>query len=310
MGLGEMKGKQRTKQSTVLQKAALRLPLSNGDCKRSMRRHHGMGTKHDILTEEELSVFYINSRVIAQLETILSHCPSRTPEQINVLDWGCGRGRSVAKLREKGFNAFGVEIDQKAMLKGFSLFEQRGLVPGELMKPVSKVGDFDDGFFDLIFSEQVFEHIADLSGVIAEQARITAPGGIGIHLFPGAKNVWEGHLLMPFAHWLPKSLFRKYWIAAMLLLSWGPPKDAWPETIGKSFMEQVNVYYHYLNEKTYYRDSKHICDEFGKCGFDAKYEVSGYNSRILRMIPVDLRKKGFPRGSVTVVVRRNERIKD
>lgn len=267
-----------------------------------------MGTKHDVLTEEELASFHVNSRVIAQLETILANYPGRTPEEINILDWGCGRGRSVAKLREKGFNVFGVEIDRKTMSNGFPLFEQRGLSPSELLKPVSQVGNFDDGFFHLIFSEQVFEHIADLSGVIAEQARLTAADGIGVHCFPGAKNVWEGHLHMPFVHWLPKTLSRKYWISMMLLLSWGPPKGAWPGTSGKHFWEQADVYYHYMNEKTYYRDNEHLREEFEKCGFDARYEISGFKSRLLRRLPVGLRRNGFPRGSVTFVVRRRENI--
>jgi len=269
-----------------------------------------MATKHDELTEKELASFHVNQRVMTQLERLLASSPGRTPETINVLDWGCGRGRSVAKLREKGFNAFGVDINPETMSKGFPLFRRRGLSPGELLKTAAEAGDFADGFFHVIFSEQVFEHIADLPAVIQTQARLTAPGGSGVHCFPCAKKVWEGHLLMPLVHWLPKNPLRKYWIAMMLFLGWGPPKGSWPETRGKVFREQVDVYYHYLNEHTHYRDNHHIRSEFEKYGFDVNFEISKINSRLLRGVPTGLRRNGFPRGSVTFVVRRRGNFHD
>lgn len=267
-----------------------------------------MGTKHEVLTEEELASFRINPNVVSQLESFLGRHPDTKPEEINILDWGCGRGRSVAKLREQGFNAFGVDIDSKTMSNGFSLFEQRGFSPTELMKPVSEVSCFEESFFHLIFSEQVFEHIADFTDVLKEYARLTVPGGIGVHCFPGAKNVWEQHLHMPFVHWLPKTPVRKYWIMMMLLLS-GSPKSSWPEANGKSYWGAADIYYQYMNERTYYRDNAHIRKEFEKFGFDAKFKVTGMKSGLLRVLPGRLRRNGFPRGNVVFVVIQRKNIK-
>lgn len=265
-----------------------------------------MGTKHDVLTEEELASYRLNRKVILGLEDFLSSHPDKKPGEINILDWGCGRGRSVLKLREQGFNAFGVDIDLKTVSNGFALIKQRGFSPTELLKPVSDVGSFEDGFFHFVFSEQVLEHVADLTGVVKELARLTAPGGIGVHSLPGAKKIWESHLYMPFVHWLPKTFIRKYWIAMMLLLSAGPKKNSWPETKGKSLWGQAEVYFNYMNNRTYYRDNNQIRAEFEKFQFDATYEVDSGKWQFLRFLPSSLRRNGFPRGSVAFfVLRRN-----
>jgi SAM-dependent methyltransferase len=256
-----------------------------------------MATKHDVLTEDELASFSVNHFVLECLDQTLERFPDLTPEEINVLDWGCGRGRSVAKLREKGFNAFGIDIDEKTMSNGFSLFENRGLAPHELLKPVLRIGEFPDGFFHMIFSEQVFEHVCDLAGVISEQSRITRANGLGVHCFPGAKNVWEDHLKMPFVHWLPKTFARRYWIGMMLILRFGP-KTGWPGVNEMSFQKQLDVYYQYMNNKTYYRDSEAIQHQFEESGFDADYRIAGRAGRLRRLFPGFLTRNGFPRGAV------------
>lgn len=251
-----------------------------------------MGSKHDLLTENELSSYRLNSHLVAQIEGLRQRFPEAQPQDINILDWGCGRGRSVAKLREQGFNAFGVDIDLKTMANGFPLFEQRGFTPTDILRSVHKVDTFENNFFHLIFSEQVFEHVANLSEVLSEQARLTTPKGIGIHYFPGSRNVWEGHLHMPLVHWLPKAPIRKYWISAMLLLSYGP-KPAWPETRATSFSESVEVYYRYMNEHTYYRDNNAIQQAFRKHGFGAYYQIIGMKTRWTQLLPASIRKNGF-----------------
>lgn len=263
-----------------------------------------MGGKHEVLTEAELASFKLHPTCMKPLDDYLRQHPEKKPEDVNVLDWGCGRGRAVAKLREKGFNAFGVEIDRNCLSKGFPIFESRGLSPDSLLRPLDEINSFPDGYFDCVFSQQVFEHVRDLAGVIEEQSRLTAPGGIGIHCFPASKNVWEAHLNMPLVHWLPKSPVRKLWIAGMLNLSYGP-KTPWPAVDGKSSWEAADVYYRYANEKTYYRDSKVIQNLFESNGFSAKYSIPSLSWKIRRFLPDYLRRNGFPRGTVVFVVRRH-----
>ncbi len=266
-----------------------------------------MATKHDILTEEELLSYQLNPRVAEKLRAFLETYPDKSPGKVKILDWGCGRGRSVAILREQGFSAYGVEIDARIMANGFELFQKRGLQPTELLMPLSELVHFPDGFFDLIFSEQVFEHVADLTSLIKEQARLTAPAGVGIHCFPGSMAVMEDHLHMPFVHWLPKNGVRRLWIALSLWMGQGP-RDPWPETEGRSFLGRVDVYYQYLKNKTFYRDTKLICAEFTRYGFDTELRVTDATSRLHRLLPGFLRRNGFPRGAVHLLLSRRSSV--
>ena len=260
-----------------------------------------MGTKHDVLTEEELSSYQVNPKIIQHLNNWRRRFPDKQSSEINILDWGCGRGRSVAKLRKKGFNAYGVEIEKKTISQGFTLFEKRGLSPTSILKTIDELNSFNNGYFDFIFSEQVLEHIEDLSEVIDEMARLTASGGTGIHHFPSSKIVWEPHLLMPIIHWLPKNILRKYWIALMLLLNLGPI-EGWPQMQGKSLMTKADILYEYVNEHTFYRGNEEICKMFEKRGFKCQYDILGNQTRLRKLFPKRLGQNGFPKGRTLLMV--------
>ncbi len=261
-----------------------------------------MGSKHDILTEQELSGFQVSNAVLTAI-TEFQETVGRSAGQINVLDWGCGRGRSVAKLRELGFNAFGVEIDDATMKNGFDLFHSRGLKPNQLLRNIEDISDFADGYFDFVFSEQVFEHVKDLMLVAKEQARLTKINGVGLHCFPSSHCVEEGHLFMPFVHWLPKNRLRKVSIMMMLALGKGPP-NGWPEIRDRPLSHRAEVFYQYLNNKTYYRDIDTICQIFTDVGFDSNYALKGPQPRRQNLIPAYLRRNGFPNRSVHLHLRR------
>ena len=52
-------------------------------------------TKHDILTEDEMSQFALNNRIFRYIE----YCRDKMnmeKSEMNLLDWGCGRGRAVS----------------------------------------------------------------------------------------------------------------------------------------------------------------------------------------------------------------------
>ncbi len=266
-----------------------------------------MGSKHDILTEEEMSKFRLASVVDKEIRRFIAkQNGSLRPEQMNILDWGCGRGRSVAKLREQGYNAFGVDLDKKTIGNGFQLFENRGFNPREILKPVSEIDTFVDGFFQVIFSEQVFEHVSDLEKLISVLGRKTAPGGIGIHAFPGAKNIEEQHLKMRYVHWLPKNILRKVAIITMLSCGKGPDISKWPEAQGKSFLEKSNIFYRYLNEKTYYRDNNDITNLFKNNGFDSKYLVGGKEYLNRGGFTDYFKRNGYPSNNVIFLVTKNK----
>jgi 2-polyprenyl-3-methyl-5-hydroxy-6-metoxy-1,4-benzoquinol methylase len=69
--------------------------------------------------------------------------------------------------------------------------------------------DFKTGSFDVVFSNSVIEHV----GGIERQRQFAAECmRCGRSFFVQTPNKWfpfDTHALMPFAHWLPHSLFRK-----------------------------------------------------------------------------------------------------
>ncbi|MHC4677083.1 MAG: class I SAM-dependent methyltransferase [Planctomycetota bacterium] len=189
---------------------------------------------------------------------------------MNVLDWGCGRGRSVVWLRGQGYNAFGADIDPEPLDNCRKLLSSRGLDADSLISLLANGVEkkFPDNFFHLSFSEGVFEHVKDIEQVAANLKRVTAPGGVGVHFFPAHRHFVEIHLFMPFVHWLPKNRLRKMYISLMLLLGRDPK---WKELQGKSRQEQAQAYYEYTVNKAYYRTPHDLIDVFVRNKFKVDF---------------------------------------
>jgi len=256
-----------------------------------------MSERYDILTREEFAAHRVRWEVREQIGQLLERPGTPSDRRhINILDWGCGRGASVGKLLDRGFNAYGVEIDREVLLKGYPLLLEYGYDPGEVIMPAEETGRFPDGFFHIIFSEEVFEHVEDINEVAREMSRLTRTGGLGIHLFPGSRQVIEPHLFMPFVHWLPKSSMRQIMIAAFLLLRIGPK---WPGVDELGTWKAAEAYRSYLDEHTHYKDIMPILEEFRAAGFKTAYETS--DCRANRWAPDCLRRNGFPGGGITLI---------
>jgi len=258
-----------------------------------------MGNKYDKLTESELANYRVNPRVLKNLEDLLHATPGLTPGDISVLDWGCGRGRAVAKLRQAGYNAYGVEISDETREKGFQLLNQMGLSGPDILLGLHEVDKLPPETFDLVFSDQVFEHVADLNATITAISRLTKPGGAGLHAYPGSANLWEDHIGMPLIHWFPKNSFRKSWITAMLLLGMGR-RSGWPQAEGKSLRERSEIFYRYINEKTHYRDVKDIESLFHAHGMDTTHVLRLRKLVVERAPSIRPFRNGFPFGEVIV----------
>ena len=224
-------------------------------------------SKRNRLTYREFSEYIPPKRTTSYIEKRCSEW-AVPPQKINVLEWGCGRGLETLWFREQGYNAYGVDIDSTPLQNGIGLFESLGHPDGSLalLGPDLKT-NFPDSFFDLTFSNQVFEHVEDLARVAQELWRVTKTGGCGYHVFPAHKYITEGHLFMPFVHWLPKNRMRKYAIAAYTSLGREPK---WSEYDGWSPWRKANEYYKYSVSNTFYRSPSTILNTFATVGFDAR----------------------------------------
>lgn len=136
---------------------------------------------------------------------------------MRVLDVGCGRGDTVAWLRAQGWDAYGVDVDAEYLERGRAYLDGAGDDPSRLRLAREDLSfPFEDGFFDIVLSDQAIEHVEDLEALAAEVARVSAAGSRGLHIYPARWYPVEPHLKTPFTHWLPKGQPRRAAEAACL----------------------------------------------------------------------------------------------
>ena len=98
--------------------------------------------------------------------------------------------------------------------------------------------------------------------------RITAPKGIGLHLFPAHRHFIEPHLYMPLVHWLPKTNLRRWAICLFVRLGINP---RWPELERKNHLGQIQSYFDYSISRTFYRRPEILRQIFNKNGFSVDF---------------------------------------
>jgi len=236
-----------------------------------------MTSKHVPLSDEEINAFQVRTEM---LQTISRSAEALNIERENVriLDWGCGRGRTVIKLLEMGIDAYGVDIDPGPLENGADAFHRRGENPAHRLRliKVDASTPFPDGFFHLVLSDQVFEHVQDLDAVAAEMTRVTMPGGMGLHFFPAKWRVIEPHLFVPFVHWLPKNRIRRVYLRAMLKRI-----PSWEGLESKTPSQRAQVYYEYSVQKTHYRPLRRIRQTLLRAGFRTRFQLGEHRFRRL-----------------------------
>lgn len=185
----------------------------------------------------------------------------RFPRNARVLDYGCGAGQIVGLLRANGFDGFGCDV----FYDGGSY---ESAVPEDLrdryvVRMTEHAIPFADASFDVVISNQVFEHVADIDRALSEIRRVLRPGGYFLCLFPD-RRVWrEGHCGIAFLHWFPKnSRPRIYWAALWRVCGFGYFKR------DVSIMQWSRDWCDWLDRWTHYRGIAEIRRSFSKY-FDA-----------------------------------------
>ncbi len=190
-----------------------------------------------------------------------------------ILDLGCGDGRFVRYMRARGLDAWGSDISD-----GFRHTESDMIRSGEINpsgSPFRKSAltpyrlDFPDDSFDLVLSNEVFEHVADYRSTLDEVRRVTRPDGVNLHFFPGRYCPIEPHVLVPGA-----TLIRWYpW-----LLFWAVVGVRNPYQNGLTAREVARLNRDYLIRHTFYptlRDVERIVtDRFENCTFAQREYLS------------------------------------
>jgi ubiquinone/menaquinone biosynthesis C-methylase UbiE len=90
-----------------------------------------------------------------------------------VLDLGCGAGELTADLARVAPHTVGADVAEAALARA------RRRHPDLQLRLVSLEGilPFDDGAFDVVWSSEVIEHVADTARWLSEVRRVLAPSG-------------------------------------------------------------------------------------------------------------------------------------
>jgi SAM-dependent methyltransferase len=184
-----------------------------------------------------------------------------------VLDVGCGDGRTIRLLEGSGHALHGCDFPNHAETL------RRNLLPifGDAFPTrIRFVEDerhipFESGQFDAIYANQVFEHVRFLDQLLAECARVLKPEGELISLFPLATYPLEGHVRVPFAHWLPPGGLRRGYLRVCLGLGVARRLPGYAGAdAAREWDERLREYtfYRFMNEieclLTYYFDEWHF----------------------------------------------------
>lgn len=226
-------------------------------------------SNNDLLTEAELASYRPNSIMLDRIERCRAAFDVARKD-FRVLDWGCGRGKMVLWLRERGYDAVGVDIDPKSFANGADLFRSKGYVVEQCLLGLGPGGIAPqaDSSIHFVASWQTLEHVRDLDRVAAEWGRVTVDGGAGLHIYPPHRRLVEGHLFMPFVHWLPKNATRRWLIGLCVCLGIEP--DWWPSERIR-WREKVRTYFRYSVEETFYRAPEEIRACLTAKGFELEF---------------------------------------
>ena len=180
----------------------------------------------------------------------------------SVLDFGCGRGTLVAQLRRHGYRAFGCDIElwredpeaRSMHSKGWL----RTIESGDYRLP------FEDNSFDVVLSDQVFEHVQNYRDAVGELARVVRPHGFCLHIFPSRYIFIEPHVYVPLA-----TIFRsRAWLYFWAMLGVHNEFQGTPSSKdGTNAREIADFNYRYLRSNVNYLTKAALIREFRE-GFD------------------------------------------
>lgn len=213
----------------------------------------------------------------AALLAILESAAGPIRPGASILDLGCGIGKCVRELLDRGYDAYGVDVCEywdrdRALYWEATAVPIPAEVSGRLrVAPTDPYRmPFADATFDHIISTQVLEHVDDLDAVFAEIARTLRPGGTSVHIFPSRwAPPFESHIFVPF----PVLCHSPAYLKTMAILGFRSPRQrglGWAE-VCRTNMEQMKV--------THYPRLSEVIRKARRAGLDARYVADSQNLR-------------------------------
>ena len=177
---------------------------------------------------------------------------------MKVLDFGAGEGGLVAQALSQGIDAFGCDVyNAQSPYTLTRAPTARALHEQGRLRPIATPYrlPFEDATFDIVVSDQVFEHVLDYPQAIDELWRVMRPGGAWLHAFPSRYRPLEGHIHVPFT-----SLFRpRWWLWLWALLG---VRNVFQKDLSVAEVVEWNA--HFLEHATNYPPTRQVKREFGR----------------------------------------------
>jgi SAM-dependent methyltransferase len=209
---------------------------------------------------------------------------------LRVLDIGCGNGQLVIYLQELlelyhpqlSIEVYGFDVsDSQVQFSGF--FQQTLDMLGSRRPNVdwnarlklissTEVWPYDDGAFDITVSNQVGEHVADHAWFFKQNHRVLGNDGFAVHLFPLKNYIIEGHMFLPFPHYLTQWNSQRLYIKLLSKLGLGRWKRMSDKVslddFAESFADFLTYYCNYISKGKLVR----LCKQ---SGFRVGFEFTG-----------------------------------
>jgi len=134
----------------------------------------------------------------------------RDRRAIRILDHGCGGGLTILYLLANGYEGIhGIDIGGQPEVWNTFLVRHARLSGPRFHVYDGSVLPFEDATFDLIFSEQVLEHVRPnaIAKYYSEEYRVLHPGGLVFHRVPHRLSPYEGHTRTWLLHYLPRNIW-------------------------------------------------------------------------------------------------------
>lgn len=155
---------------------------------------------------------FILSKRIEKFRTFLPDL-----KEFKILDYGCGEGSYSNLLSTMAETVVGIDLDISKIKSAKDKYKGENLIFLELK---NNLLTFSDGFFDLVFLNEVIEHIVDFEPTFYEITRVLKKSGICViyapnKLYPFDQHGFEIHgkkfgNKLPFITWLPRKFTAKH----------------------------------------------------------------------------------------------------
>jgi SAM-dependent methyltransferase len=239
-------------------------------------------SKLDIAVPKSITHEHMHGVILSEITS----CSSDT-SIIRILDVGCGNGDLIIYLSR---NISKIQSDIKFEIYGLDVVDYGVQDIGYEEKVLSSLEQFDNSvnwknrvrfittnddwpfkcdYFNIVISNQVLEHVQNITHFFRQQNLVLKDKGVAIHLFPLKEVFYEGHLYLYFAHWFKNWDALALWIRLCSMFHLGKYKKS-----GMDIDNYVAGHADYINLYTNYLTENEILNESKRSGFRTSFSYT------------------------------------